>query len=121
MHLPYPIPICLENLKYDFSITEAIRIKYRFLVCIDSGHLDLQGIDKEEHWKRFKEETSVVHLHGHHQGKDHLSLIQNNSQDNKFWINELLMYHGMVILEIFSLPEIIESLELLLKCIQKRT
>jgi sugar phosphate isomerase/epimerase len=112
-HLPAAVPVCLENLGYDFSLTDGLRAAHDLHACIDLGHLALNGLSPETHWQRYRNEAAVVHLHGFRDGRDHLSLRQNSAEANEALRRLLMAFEGTVILELFSFDETVASLEYL--------
>jgi sugar phosphate isomerase/epimerase len=112
--IPGAIPLCLENLNPWFNRNDPVRRKHSLHACIDIGHLLLQAGDIEQHWQRYHSESPVIHLHGCRDGRDHQSLSVNETPVNDALRRLLMAYHGTVILELFSTPDTIESLEYLL-------
>jgi sugar phosphate isomerase/epimerase len=113
-HIPLSIPACIENTNPQFSHTDALRRKHRFEACIDIGHLLLQGGDIDAHWQRYQTESPLVHLHGCRNGRDHQALPSGDRRVDLLMRRLLMDYHGIVIIELFSFEETIESLEYLM-------
>jgi len=100
----YPLELALP-------VIEANRLE----VCLDIGHLLIGGVDIATAFKLFKDRTSLVHLHGVADGKDHHSL---DKLPPRTWsaLRALLNdYTGTVCLEVFSRERLLASLA----CLQK--
>jgi sugar phosphate isomerase/epimerase len=65
---------CVETLQWDLRDVDDILRELGFSVCIDAGHLLLYGYDVAEFFRFFAGRTSMVHLHGVRDGRDHLPL-----------------------------------------------
>lgn len=67
--------ICIETLDYNFTHVAAIVEEFDLSVCLDIGHLLIQGRDVEAYLDRWMDRARVFHLHGvDGEGKDHCHL-----------------------------------------------
>ncbi len=105
--------LAVENLDsyppdFNFPVLERIQVS----VCLDIGHLWLEGHDPLKWMKTLLPRTRVVHLHGIGE-RDHqsLALMKPAQVDEVF--NHLLVnkYQGVVTLEIFNEPDLTTSLK----------
>jgi sugar phosphate isomerase/epimerase len=107
--------IVVENLSYPAEWNYDIVSKGKCKYCLDVGHLWLRGDNNwEEICLKMFPDTNVVHLHGVHDGKDHLSLCKGDKDVVLRFVNLLasVHYRGVVTLEIFSKDDLFESLSL---------
>ncbi|MFA4983953.1 MAG: cobamide remodeling phosphodiesterase CbiR [Candidatus Omnitrophota bacterium] len=107
--------IAIENLGYPFSYNDPVLSSSGASVCVDIGHLVKSGIDVMGHLDKYYALTRVIHLHGVDCGKDHISL----KYFSKTLLNDILLflearaYRGVLTIEVFSRPDLEESLEIL--------
>jgi sugar phosphate isomerase/epimerase len=66
--------ISIETLDYPLELIEDIIVDLNVSVCMDVGHLILQGKDIVNIFNRYSSKISVIHLHGVERNHDHLSL-----------------------------------------------
>ncbi|MCF7854695.1 MAG: sugar phosphate isomerase/epimerase [Candidatus Pacebacteria bacterium] len=64
----------VETLDYPFDVVWPIVSENELSVCIDVGHLIVNGYDPVATTLKYREACRVVHLHGVRNGKDHLDL-----------------------------------------------
>jgi len=108
--------ICVENLTYPFEDVERIVLDHGLSVCLDIGHLVLEGRDVVAFLDRHLGRTRVVHLHGIVDGKDHRDV---GALDPALLaaLMERLADEGaperVVTLEVFSRPDFEASLSAL--------
>jgi sugar phosphate isomerase/epimerase len=105
--------ISIETLDYPLELIEDIILDLNFSVCMDVGHLILQGIDIVNVFNRFASKTSVIHLHGVERNHDHLSLDRLPEQYINPIIEILKRFTGIVSLEVFSYNHLKPSLQVL--------
>lgn len=111
--MPY---IAIENLSYPWRLHLGLAERHRASLCLDIGHL---WINSPESWVdnviEMLPRTSVIHLHGLHEGRDHLSLMKTDMDDLKLFVSIIKRtgYSGLVTLEVFSQQDTEESLQLL--------
>ena len=110
-----PGSLCLENLRPVFSPLEGLVADKGLSVCLDVGHLLINGHDLGDFLGRYGSRVRVLHLHGIRDGKDHCSLA---------WLDlhvlEMLMafLHGggprrIVTLEVLGQADLDESLRVM--------
>jgi len=61
---PEPRLICVETLDYDFTLVAGLVEAFDLSVCLDIGHLLVQGRDVAAHLNRWMERARVFHVHG---------------------------------------------------------
>ena len=72
---PEPSKICVETLDYDFHHVAALVEDFNLSVCLDIGHLLMNGRNVMTHLDRWMPRARVFHLHGvNPQGTDHCHL-----------------------------------------------
>ena len=76
-----PSLISVETLGYPYEWIEEIVRSFGFSVCLDLGHLLLKGFDLRGYFDRYLESTSIIHLHGLQDGRDHLGIDNLNEGD----------------------------------------
>ncbi len=101
--------ISIETLEYPFEWTKSIIDRFDFAVCLDIGHLLKYGFDVRAMFARHASRTTIFHLHGVHNGKDHLALDML-SQNHLEIVSEVLKkFKGVVSLEVFSEENLLRS------------
>ncbi len=72
---PAPRTVCVETLDYDFDLVAGLVEEFDLSVCLDVGHLLVQGRDVSSHLDRWMDRARVFHVHGvDDEGKDHCHL-----------------------------------------------
>ena len=72
---PAPRRICIETLDYDFGLVAGLVEAFDLSVCLDIGHLLVQGRSVAAHLDRWMQRARVFHLHGvDSEGQDHQHL-----------------------------------------------
>lgn len=66
-----PSNLCVETLSYPFEWVEDIVTEHDLAVCLDLGHILLNGYHPFDYIDRYWVRTRVVHLHGILDGRDH--------------------------------------------------
>jgi sugar phosphate isomerase/epimerase len=110
-----PNRIAVETLGYPFEWVEHLVKEFGFSICLDVGHLLLYGQDLELYFDKYLNHTSVIHLHGHENGRDHLGIDRWSEGNLNLILPHLYDYQGIVSLEVFSLDDLQRSLEVLEK------
>ena len=105
--------ISIETLDYPLNWVEEILIDFNLSVCIDVGHLILYGFDPEAVFKRHKNRTPILHLHGVDNHKDHLPLDRLTKENVETVVRMLKQFEGVVSLEVFSFDYLKASLSFL--------
>ncbi len=107
--------ISIETLAYPFEWIEEIIKAYKLSVCIDIGHLLVNGFDVKKVFDKHSSNTSIIHLHGVENKKDHISLSKLLLEQMDQIIGILKRYYGVVSLEVFSFDNLSTSLTFLEK------
>ncbi|MGB9499726.1 MAG: cobamide remodeling phosphodiesterase CbiR [Dissulfuribacterales bacterium] len=110
-----PEMISIETLTYSMEWVESILNDFNLSVCIDLGHLMLYGLDMETVFSRYHHRTSIIHLHGVENRKDHLSLDRLSKEKLVSVMEILKRFNGVVSLEVFSYSHLKDSLQFLEK------
>jgi len=105
--------IAIETLGYPFEWIEDIVNQFGLSICLDIGHILINGYDLDHYFKAYLPETSILHLHGVHNGSDHLSIETLSGPDLNLVLSSLRQYHGIVSIEVFSTNELKSSLSVL--------
>ena len=105
--------ISIETLDYPFDMIEDIILDLNLSICMDVGHLILNGYNFEDLFNRFISRISVIHLHGVENNQDHLSLDRLEQHYINPIIEILKRYAGIVSLEVFSYNNLNPSLHVL--------
>jgi len=109
-----PHRIALENLEYAPQTIFPLAEHFGMSLCLDIGHLIRYGHGVCDQIRLFLERSSMVHLHGVKDGRDHLG-IHRIPEETWNPIRQALeaSFTGGVSLEVFSLEELIPSLHTL--------
>jgi len=110
--------ISIETLMYPFEWAEKIIKDFNLSVCIDIGHLILLKNDPEDIFNKFKNITSIIHLHGVQQDRDHLALDTISKKHMASVMKILTRFTQTVSLEVFSYGNLVRSLNFLESCWQ---
>jgi sugar phosphate isomerase/epimerase len=110
-----PETISVETLTYPIEWVENILNDFNLWVCMDLGHLMVYGFDMETVFNRYCHRTSIIHLHGVENHKDHLSLDRLSKERAKIVTRILKQFTGVVSLEVFSYHHLKDSLPFLEK------
>lgn len=111
--------VYIENTLCDLSIYKDIILKSSHPVCMDLGHLYINGFDPDSFILNFRDRIREVHLHGCSESKDHISLLQSDREylDSLVAGEFLKSYKHSVIMEVFNEKDLAESMEYLDKII----
>jgi sugar phosphate isomerase/epimerase len=111
--------IAVETLDYPLEIIDKILADYNLAVCMDIGHLIVDGIEIQSLFNQYDDKIKIIHLHGVEGHQDHLALDRLSAE----WIGpvfEILnKFSGSVSLEVFSFANLSESLNYLERCWDK--
>lgn len=111
--------LAVETLMYPFDIAEPLIKDFDLSVCMDTGHLMLCGFDVKNLWETYADRIPLMHLHGVHGGKDHLSLDSLSAAQADVIREILKNFRGVVSLEVFSYKHLLPSLEFLEKILSE--
>jgi sugar phosphate isomerase/epimerase len=103
--------LVVENLEYPLERLSSLAVGFGLGFCLDVGHLLLYRHDVGKHIRSFLPKSAMVHLHGVNDGHDHRGLDHIPSQAWNTICRGLKEYRGVVSLEVFSLEDLIPSLE----------
>ncbi|MGA2142723.1 MAG: cobamide remodeling phosphodiesterase CbiR [Brevinematales bacterium] len=111
--------IYIENTRCDLSKYKDIILKSSHPVCMDLGHLYINGFDTGSFILNFRDRIREVHMHGCSKGKDHISLLQSDREylDSPIIMEFLRSFKHSVIMEVFNEKDLAESMEYLDKII----
>jgi sugar phosphate isomerase/epimerase len=107
--------ISVETLNYPIEWVEDILMDFNLSVCMDMGHLIIYGFDMKDVFNRYHNKTSIIHLHGANDGRDHQALELLSKSDFRTILEILKRFKGVVSIEVFSYDHLITSLNLLEK------
>lgn len=103
--------ISIETLNYPLEWVEDILIDFNLSVCMDLGHLILYGLDMKDVFDRYKNRTSIIHLHGANERRDHQPLDLLSKSNLKTILEMLKRFKGVVSIEVFSYDHLNASLK----------
>jgi hypothetical protein len=112
--------ISIETLDYPFEWIEDIVDRFGFSICLDIGHVLIQGENLRFYLDRYLANTSIIHLHGHENGIDHLGIDRLPEPVLELIFSNLRDYNGIVSLEVFSTEDLKKSLKILEERWRKR-
>ena len=105
--------ISIETLNYPLEWVEDILKEFNLSVCMDLGHLILYELDIKDVFNRYRNRTSIIHLHGANEDKDHRSLDLLSKSNLKAILRILKQFIGTVSIEVFSFDHLNASLKYL--------
>jgi len=105
--------ISIETLNYPIKWVEDILIDFNLSVCMDLGHLILYGMDMKDVFDRYKNRTSIIHLHGANERRDHQPLDLLSKSNLKTILEMLKRFKDVVSIEVFSYDHLNASLKYL--------
>jgi sugar phosphate isomerase/epimerase len=105
--------ISVETLNYPIEWVEEILIDFNLSICMDLGHLIIYEFNMKDVFDKYHDNTSIIHLHGACDGRDHRALDLLEKSDFKTILEILNQFKGTVSIEVFSYEHLIASLNLL--------
>lgn len=102
--------VAVENLEYPLQRILPFVEAFDMSFCLDIGHLLRYGHDVAEQMTSFLKMSSMVHLHGVDNGKDHTGLDHIPPAELGFICKALEEYEGGLSIEVFSLDDLTVSL-----------
>lgn len=102
--------ISVENLSYPFEWAEGLIKKYGLSVCLDFGHLFINGYDPVSYTQQYLENTSIIHLYGVEKAHEHKGLDVLGEDEVLVITGVLKGFGGVVSLEVFSFEHLQRSL-----------
>ena len=110
-----PKKISVETLNYPIRRIESIIATFDLSVCLDVGHVIVYGFSLKNVYRHFRERTSIIHLHGVSQGRDHLPLDCLSRNDCNKIVPILKNFTESVSLEVFAYEHLVRSVAFLEK------
>ena len=107
--------VSVETLNYPIEWVQDILTDFNLSVCMDLGHLIIYGFDMKEVFAKYHNRTSIIHLHGANNDRDHQALDLLSKSDLKTILEILNRFKGVVSIEVFSYDHLLASLNLLEK------
>jgi len=108
-----PRLLSIETLMYPYDWVMPLVEEYDLRICMDIGHLVLQGIDPEAFFSRHESRISILHLHGVRDQRDHQELGWSDRRIQESVLKILHSFSGTVSLEVFSFDKLHKSLNFL--------
>jgi sugar phosphate isomerase/epimerase len=105
-----PSAISIENIDYPLEWVAPVISDFGLAVCLDIGHLLIQGIDLQKTFSRWSGRIAAIHLHGVDGGRDHLALDHLPAVHVRPVIDFLASFDGVVSLEVFDLDRLSRSI-----------
>ena len=102
--------ISVETLSYPLQWLAPLIVELNLSVCLDLGHLLRYSLHLEDTWRAFAGRTTIFHLHGVVDGRDHLGLEQMPPADMARVLPLLEGFRGTVSLEVFSYERLAASI-----------
>ncbi|MCX7010032.1 MAG: cobamide remodeling phosphodiesterase CbiR [Kiritimatiellaeota bacterium] len=114
---PLPEMFCVENLNYHFDWCAPLLNQFGLSVCADVGHVWRYGGDVPTFLHTWLPRTRVIHLHGEHDGRDHLPLTELAPGRLEKFLQVARGFSGVVTLEVFEYAAARLSIERLSQCL----
>ncbi|MEJ2730898.1 MAG: cobamide remodeling phosphodiesterase CbiR [Deltaproteobacteria bacterium] len=108
--------ISIENLDYPFEILDPIICDLDLTICLDYGHLILQGDDIDTFFKTYAAKTAIIHLYGVAVNHFHFALDRLPEKFLPPIMGLLANFKGTVSMEVFSYADLDASLKFMEKC-----
>jgi sugar phosphate isomerase/epimerase len=105
--------IAIETLDYSFKLVDEIIVDLNLKICLDLGHLMVHGYDIEKVFSKYADRTSIIHLHGVENDRDHTTLERLPKKFLEPVLRILKSFTAVVSLEIFSFENLNSSLKFL--------
>ena len=96
--------LSVENLDYPFTWVASVIEAMDLSVCMDMGHLMVQGVDLTAFYAAWRQRITAIHLHGVNQAGDHQPLDRLSRQRMDTVLAILRQFTGVVCLEVYSHP-----------------
>ena len=105
-----PEIIAIETLDYPLELIGDIVLELGLTICLDLGHLMVYEYDLLQVFDKYGANTSVLHLHGVENSRDHLALDSLSDACAASVMQVLKRFGGVVSLEVFSFDDLRSSL-----------
>jgi sugar phosphate isomerase/epimerase len=116
---------CVETLDYPFTLIESIVYEFGLSICLDIGHVLLQGYPLDDYLAKYHDRIRVFHVHGIRENKDHRDLGGLRDSDLALLFDRLLrMYRPsapVLTLEVFDENDFRLSLEVVERMAHQRS
>jgi sugar phosphate isomerase/epimerase len=96
---------CVETLDYPFALVDPVIGEFELSVCMDIGHVLLQGYPLDAYLATYHDRIRVFHAHGIRDHKDHRDLGALSDSDLALFFSDLLSCRSAVpilTLEVFD-------------------
>ena len=110
--------ISIETLGYPFDIVASLVADLNLSICMDLGHLMVNGFDIQREFIKYFDNISIIHLHGVENGRDHLSLDRLPQNFMSQILQILKKFKRSLSLEVFGYNDLSASLVFLEMCWQ---
>ncbi len=100
----------IENLNYPFEWAEPVIKRFNLNVCLDTGHMMVQGLDPRSAYLLHREKIKLIHLHGVKGKKDHIALNLCDRKKKDQIARLLDGFMETVSIEVFSFADLEPSL-----------
>lgn len=105
---------CVETLDYPFALIDSIVCEFELSVCLDIGHVLLQGYSLDVYLAEYQDRVRVFHAHGIRENKDHRDLGGLRDSDLRLLFSSLQSWRSpapILTLEVFDEDDFRLSLE----------
>jgi sugar phosphate isomerase/epimerase len=117
-----PFLLCIETLGYDYNWVWPLVEERKCSVCLDIGHLVLNGYDVAAYCDDWLRHSRVLHVHGvNDAGRDHVDLSYMDHELLRFLLMRLNAENSItrvMTLEIFSQNDFEKSIDVLEQFLQ---
>lgn len=105
--------LSIETLNYPLDLVAEVVADMNLTICMDLGHLLLNGVDIEREFRKYIDNIAIIHLHGIEDGRDHLSIDRLPNQFLVPVLRILNQFNRSLSLEVFCFHDLSTSLALL--------
>lgn len=105
--------LCVETLDYPFHLIESIVKDFDLSICLDVGHILLNGHPLEQYLDQYLGRSRVVHLHGIYDGVDHKDIAAIPSRQLNLLFSRLSIGvppERVLTLEVFTWSDLRKSI-----------
>jgi sugar phosphate isomerase/epimerase len=105
---------CVETLDYPFALVDPLVHEFGLSVCLDIGHVLLQGYPLDAYLAKYHDRIRVFHAHGIRENKDHRDLGGLRNSDLELLFSDLQSWRSsapILTLEVFDENDFRLSLE----------
>ena len=105
-----PDRFSVENLDYPLAWALPVIEALSLSVCIDVGHLLVNGFSVTDTCRLAAGHISAFHLMGAADGRDHLALDRLSANHAREIVDALQAFNGVVSIEVFNFDDLARSL-----------